>query len=151
MTNNFFFSIKYKMLPAYGFHINFGSKRLDLVGPRWPRPPRGTKSGSACSRVYQSEIFHFQTVFYEYWQLWKVVDLKYQQFWAKNKEKKLSQATGFLCRLCIFAYHCIQTCKSKVTMGGLCNAHKKEGRIVWATLISAVLPQKWVLQVNSSA
>ena len=86
MTNKIFFSIKYKMLPAYGFHIDFEFwvETTWLSGSQMAQTPKGLKSGSALSWVDQSEIFHFHTGFYVYDQLWKVVDLEYQQFREKN-------------------------------------------------------------------
>ena len=58
--------------------------------------PTGTKSGSALSWVDQSEIFHFHTGFYVYDQLWKVVDLEYQQFREKKTTLLVTMIKGFL-------------------------------------------------------
>ena len=86
MTNKTFVLINYKMLPAYGFHIDFEFwvETTWLSGSQMAQTPKGLKSGSALSWVDQSEIFHFHTGFYVYDQLWKVVDLEYQQY----REKK---------------------------------------------------------------
>ena len=74
------------MLPAYGFHIDFEFwvETTWLSGSQMAQTPKELKSGSALSWVDQSEIFHFHTGFYVYDQLWKVVDLEYQQFRAKK-------------------------------------------------------------------
>ena len=57
-----------------------------LSGSQMAQTPKELKSGSALSWVDQSVIFHFHTGFYVYDQLWKVVDLEYQQFRAKKTD-----------------------------------------------------------------
>ena len=82
ITNKKFFSIKSKMGTAYGFHIDlkFQADLPWLSGLQMAPTPRITRLGPAPTRTLESGIFHFPTVFYEYSQLWKDVDLKYVRF-----------------------------------------------------------------------
>ena len=72
---------------AYGFHIDlkFQADLPWLSGLQMAQTLRITRSGPAPIRMLEFEIFHFPTVFYEYSQLWKDVDLKYVRFCVKKK------------------------------------------------------------------
>ena len=86
ITNKKFFSIKSKMGTAYGFHIDlkFQADLPWLSGLQMAQAPRIARLGPAPTRMFESGIFHFLMVFYEYLQLWKVVDLKYLQLCVKK-------------------------------------------------------------------
>ena len=86
ITNKKIFSIKSKMGTAYGFHIDlkFQADLPWLSGLQMAQAPRIARLGPAPTRMFESGIFHFLMVFYEYLQLWKVVDLKYLQLCVKK-------------------------------------------------------------------
>ena len=86
ITNKKFFSIKSKMGTAYGFHIDlkFQADLPWLSGLQMAQAPRIARLGPAPTRILESGIFHFLMIFYEYLQLWKVVDLKYLQLCVKK-------------------------------------------------------------------
>ena len=71
---------------AYGFHIDlkFQADLPWLNGLQMAQTLRITRLGPAPTRTLESGIFHFPTVFYEYSQLWKDVDLKYVRFCVKK-------------------------------------------------------------------
>ena len=78
---------------AYGFHIDlkFQADLPWLNGLQMAQTLRITRLGPAPTRTLESGIFHFPTVFYEYSQLWKDVDLKYVRFCVKKITLILAQ------------------------------------------------------------
>ena len=62
---------------AYGFHIDlkFQADLPWLSGLQMAQAPRIARLGPAPTRMFESGIFDFPMGFYDYSQLWKVVDL----------------------------------------------------------------------------